>query len=325
MDQSNFRWLHKYRLRFGTPMNIGKALDVNSSFTVPIDIDKSVQSSKDKRNAYELTTHNISFTITKDNTKDPNKASIVIFNLDDDIVNYINNNIDNTLAVVLEAGYETSEIKTILKATVSKIIDKWDKGTRQTTLKCTDGGANTGEAVTSRSYPAGTSIKNVFNDLSKDLGTTVGRIEIDDGVSVFNAPVGFMGSTSSQLAKLADSINHNFSIQDGATYITPRTKRLSQTAAYLSDETGLKSAPEPLSQGEKKSKKNKTPSNGVSFDCQLDGSILPETTVYVKTRNYDGAYKVTKVIHKGEFEGDEWSTTVEAIKIDAVISSKAKK
>ncbi len=313
-----YRWLHKYRLRFGTPMNISKSLNENSSFTKPIDIDENIQQSKDKKNAYELTTHQISFTITKDNSKEPNKSSITIVNLDDDLVNYITNNIENTLAIVLEAGY-TGEIKTIFKGTVSKIIDKWSGNTRETLLKCTDGGANVKEAVTSRSYPAGTSVKKVIKDLSSDLGTNVGRIEIDSNLTTFNAPVAFIGSTANQLSKLTDSLKHNFSIQDGATYVTPREKRLPQISAYLSDETGLKTYPTPLSTGEKKNKKNKTPANGVSFECQIDGSILPESTVYVKSRDIDSAFKVTKVQHKGSYESDDWTTEIEAVKVDAVI------
>lgn len=318
-EQKLYRWLHAYRLRFGTPVNVASITNESSTFTTPIDLDKNIQTAKDKKNAYELTTHQISFTITKDNGKEPNSAEITIFNLDDDLVNYINNNIDHTLAIILEAGY-VGEIKTIFKGTVAKIVDKWDRGTRQTKLRCTDGGINVGEAMTSRSYPAGTPVKNVVRDLAGDLGTTVGAIEIDSQLTTFNSPVGFVGNTSSQIGKLADSINHNFSIQDGAIYVTPRDKRLPQQSAYLSDETGLKTDPEPLSQGNKKNKKNKTPTDGVGFTCQIDGSILPETTVYVKGRSFEGALKVTKVTHTGSFEESEWTTKVEAVKIDATIT-----
>lgn len=317
-EQRDYRWLHAYRLRFGTPVNIPNITNSNSTFTQPIDLDKNIQSAKDKRNAYELTTHQISFTIRKDASKDPNKAEITIVNLDDDIVNYINNNVEHTLAIILEAGY-VGELKTIFKGTVSRIGDQWKGNTRETKLMCTDGGVNVGESMTSRTYPAGTPVKNVVQDLVGDLGTTVGSIEIDSDVKTFNAPISFVGNTASQMGKITDSINHNFSIQDGAAYVTPRDKRFPQQSAYLSDETGLKTSPQPLSQGNKKSKKNKTPKDGVSFDCQLDGSILPESTVYVKDKSYEGALKVTKVTHTGSFEEKEWTTKVQAIKIDAVI------
>lgn len=318
-DERNPRFLYDYKLRFGTPLNLTKVLNESSSFTQPLDLDKNVQSSKDKNNAYELTTHQISFTINKDSGKDPNKAEIKIYNLDDNLVNYASNNVNNTLAVVFEAGY-VGELKTIFKGTVAKVIDKWNGNTRETTLKCTDGGVNIKEAVTSRSYPAGTPVKNVVKDLAADLGTTIGAIEIDTDQTTFNSPISFMGSTSNQLAHLADSINHNYSIQDGAVYITPRSKKLPQQSAYLSDGTGLKSGPEPLTQGEKKNKKNKNPTDGFSLVCQLDGAILPESTIYVKARGYDGAFKVTKVTHTGNFEGNDWTTRVTAIKIDASIA-----
>lgn len=318
-EELPYRFGHVYSLRFGTPVNLSKMTNESSSFTSPIDLDKNLQNSKDKKNAYELTTHQISFTITKDSGKEPNKGEITIFNLSDDLVNYINNNIDHTLAIILEAGYK-DEVKTIFKGTVAKISDKWERGTRETKLRCTDGGVNMGESMTSRSYPAGTPVKNVITDLSKDLGTTLGVIEISSDLSTFNSPVGFVGNTASQLQKITESINHNFSIQDGAIYITPRDKKLPQQSAYLSDETGLKSSPEPLSQGSKKSKKNKTPSDGLGFSCQLDGSILPETTVYVKSKSYEGALKVTKVVHTGSFEESDWTTKIQAVKIDATIS-----
>lgn len=317
----NYRFLHQYRLRFGTGVPLSQNLSTNSSFTVPVDLDKNIQDSKGRTNAYELTTHQISFTIKKDNNKEPNSAEITIFNLDDNLVNYIKTNVENYLVIILEAGW-VGEVKTVFKGTVAKIIDKWERETRQTTLKCADGAVNVKEALTSRTYPAGTSYNQIFNDLAKDLGTPVGRIEIDSSVPTTTTPVSFVGGTSNQLGNLASGINHSYSIQDGSIYVLPNNKRFTQQSAYLSDETGLKQGPEPLSQGEKKSKKNKTPANGVSLECQLDGAIIPDSTIYVKARGYDGAFRVTKVTHKGSYEESEWTTRVEAVPIDATISKQ---
>lgn len=316
----NYRFLHQYRLRFGTGVPLSSNLSVNSSFTVPVDLDENVQSSQGRTNAYELTTHQISFTIKKDNNKEPNHSEITIVNLDDNLVNYITSNIENYLVIILEAGY-VGEVKTVFKGTVSKIVDKWRKETRETTLKCADAAINVKEAITSRTYPKGTPYINVINDLAKDLGTPIGRIEIDNSVPNLTGPMSLLGSTSNQLGNLTNSINHSYSIQDGSIYVLPKNKRLVQQSAYLSDSTGLKEGPEPLSQSEKKAKKNKTPANGVSLSCQLDGSIIPESTIYVKARGYDGAFRVTKVTHKGSYEESEWTTNVEAIPIDATIAN----
>lgn len=319
--EKNYRFLHKYRLRFGTPVNLQKNLSINSAFTLPVDLDENIQTSQGRGNAFELTTHQISFTIKKDNNKEPNSADISIYNLDDNLVNYIANNIENYLVIILEAGWEPNEIKTVFKGTVSKIIDKWKGETRNTTLKCSDGAMNVKEAVTSRTYPQSVSYKKVFTDLAADLGTPIGRIEVLPDVPNFTGSPAFLGGTSNQISNLADSINHSYSIQDGSIYILPKNKRLPQQSAYLSEETGLKEGPDPLSQSEKKSKKNKTPANGISLECQLDGAIIPESTIYVKARNYDGAFRVTKVTHKGSYEESEWTTSVEAIPIDATIAS----
>lgn len=316
----NYRFIHEYRLRFGTGVPLKDNLDTNSSFTIPIDLDSNIQSSQGRTNAYELTTHQISFTIKKDNTKDPNSSEITIYNLDDNLVNYISSNIENYLVIILEAGY-VGEVKTIFKGTVAKIRDRWKSETRQTTLKCADGAINIKEAVSSKTYSKGTPYTSVLTDLAKDLGTPIGRIEVDSAVPNLTASMSVVGGTSNQLSALTSSINHTYSIQDGSIYILPKDKRLIQQSAYLSYDTGLKEGPEPLSLSEKKSKKNKTPANGVSIECQLDGSILPESTIYVKARGYDGAFRVTKVTHKGSYEESEWTTSIEAIPIDATIIS----
>lgn len=318
----NSRWLHAYKLTFGSPIPLKDNLSSSSSsFGKPIDLDKSTQKSKNKANAYELTTHQITFKIVKDNSKEPNKCYVTVTNMSDDTVNYLSSNVKNQLAVIFEAGYIYGDpIKQIFKGTIEKVEDMWQGVNRETRLIFGDGSLNVTEAMSSRSYPKGTPTKTIFTDLTKDLGTTVGAIAIDSAASVTAGPVAFVGSTASNLKRLSDNINHNFSIQDGATYITPRTKRLPNISAYISSDTGMKGSPEPLTQKGKKAISNPTPEDGLKVLTQLDGSILPESTVWIKSKQYDSAFKVTKVEHSGDFEGDDWTTTIECLKIDAVIS-----
>jgi len=59
--------------------------------------------------------------------------------------------------------------------------------------------------------------------------------------------------------------------------------------------------------------------DGIRFKCLLDGGLTVGTTVWVKSRNYDSAFKISKVTHNGDYEGNNWVSEVEAVKVDAVI------
>lgn len=310
-------WNHAYRLTFGTSIPLNKLTNENGSFTKPIDIGANVSKVKNKANAYELTEHQLSFSISKDNNKEPNRAEITIVNASDNLVNYLTNNVKNSIAVVFDAGFEDQELKRLFSGTVHKVSDKKQGEDRNTRVTLKDGAVNVQESITSRSYPKGTKYATIMQDLSQDLGTPVGKISIQDNTTT-SSPMFFVGSTAKNMNNIAASINHNFSIQDGAVYVTSNTHRFKNSVLAVTSNTGLIGSPEPLSMSEKKSKKNKNPGEGIKFTMALEGSILPETTIYVKSDVYDGYFKVTKVTHSGSYEEDQWTTDVEAVYVDKV-------
>lgn len=321
------RFNHSYRLVIGIPSSAERKTNKNSKFTSSVDLDTSLQSSSSKTNAYELTTYQITFRIVKDNNTDPNKSSITIFNLKDDTVAYINNNIKNNLAIFLEVGYEGEQLVQVFKGTIQWISDTKDGATRRTELHCIDGGVNMMEAQTSRSYPKGTKYSTVVNDLVKDLGTPKGAIKISDDKTIPSS-IALTGNTSHNLEHITKSIDHTFSIQDGAAYVMPQSERLPANSAYISEETGLIGSPQPFHNDIKpakkttkktKSKKPKKPTDGVRFKCQINGTILPEKTVYLKSKNYDGAFKVISVSHEGDYEGNNWTSNVEAVSVSGIV------
>lgn len=317
---------HAYKLTIGIPSSSNSKLDKKtSSYKGAVDLDTSTQSSSSKTNAYELTTYQIMFSIKKDNNKEPNKSSITIVNLNDDTVNYINNNIKNNLAIILAVGYENEELIQVFKGTVQWISDTKDGTDRQTELHCLDGGINLMEARTSRSYPKGTKYSRVVNDLITDLGTTRGSVNITNDKTLPSS-IAISGNTGTNLNNITRSIDHNFSIQDGSAYVTPQDGRLPANSAYISSETGLIGSPQPFHNDikpakkvTKKTKKNKKPTDGVRFKCEINGSILPEKTIYLKSKNYDGAFKVVSVVHKGNYEGNDWTSEVEVVSVSAIV------
>ncbi|HCJ8179822.1 TPA: hypothetical protein NV830_001156 [Escherichia coli] len=318
-----------YKLLIGSATNTIQKRTKNSAFKSTVDLDTKLGTTeKSSSNLYLLQDHQITFSIKKDNNKDPNQAEIVVYNLSDDTVNYINRGIRNNLAVALAVGYEGEELVMIFKGTIQWVSDTFDSVDRKTTLHCLDGGINIAEARTSRSYPKGTKIKRVVTDLVKDLGTTEGNIHVDNDQTLSSATA-MCGNTSHYLEHICKSIDHNVSIQDGSVYVTPRSQMSSARSAYISPETGLIGSPEPFHNDikptkkvTKSSKKAKKPTDGVKFKCQMNGAILPEKTIWLKSRDYDGPFKVVSVSHNGDKEGKEWVTEVECVSVSEVMTKE---
>jgi hypothetical protein len=315
-----------YKLLIGTATDTSSKRTKNSSFKSTVDLDTKIASTtKSSSNLYLLTEHQIAFSVKKDNNKDPNQAEITVFNLSDDTVNYINRSIRNNLAVALAVGYEGQDLVMIFKGTVQWVSDTFNNTDRKTVLHCLDGGINIAEARTSRSYPKGTKVKKVVADLVKDLGTTEGNIHIDTDQTLSSSSA-MCGNTSHYLEHICRSIDHNVSIQDGSVYVTPRSQMSSARCAYISPETGLIGSPEPFHNDikptkkvTKSSKKAKKPTDGVKFKCEMNGAILPEKTVWLKSHDYDGGFKVVSVTHTGDREGKDWTTEVESVSVSAII------
>lgn len=318
-----------YKLLMGSATNTIQKRTKNSAFKSTVDLDTKLGTTeKSSSNLYLLQDHQITFSIKKDNNKDPNQAEIVVYNLSDDTVNYINRGIRNNLAVALAVGYEGEELVMVFKGTIQWVSDTFDSVDRKTTLHCLDGGINIAEARTSRSYPKGTKIKRVVTDLVKDLGTTEGNIHVDNDQTLSSATA-MCGNTSHYLEHICKSIDHNVSIQDGSVYVTPRSQMSSARSAYISPETGLIGSPEPFHNDikptkkvTKSSKKAKKPTDGVKFKCQMNGAILPEKTIWLKSRDYDGPFKVVSVSHNGDKEGKEWVTEVECVSVSEIMTKE---
>lgn len=308
-----------YSLVVGRPVYIGEK---------PTNIGKYA-STQDRGNAYKIEGLNIEFEIRKDKSKEPNKGYVTVYNLSDETVNYLDQNQRESLAVLFSAGYD-GDNKQIFSGTVEFMEDSWEGPTRKTKLILGDAVLNLTTATSSRSYRAGTPVDTIIQDLSSDLKLPVGRLVGSQGQTIQHS-MAFSGSTSQNLANLAKNTGANFSVQDGAVYWTKEGSRFSQVMFEISEETGLRGTPTPQNPeprkrrlakqaAHKKTVKTKTgeaklPTSaqlkedaGLIVETLLNGAILPESTIYLKSRAYTGFYKVIQVKHRGTLESGDWYT-----------------
>lgn len=313
----------KYRLTFGKPYPFtensfaavgGGELTVPLARATPEERRKNIdQYLSNETNVAIVEELNIEFDITKKFDASPNEAEIIIYNLSDSTAGYLEENTGQKVFIKLEAGYEDEEegIKTIFLGNVGPISETFDTEDRITKLYCTDGGEEMRNAMISRYYPKGTSYDAMVDDIIQVVGLPRGDIIPFGAPYTTKQGVYFVGKATDALKQIAENAGSFFTIQDLALTIVPEDKPVQRRCAYISPETGLIGSPSLIDESQTQGKKPDA-SKGIKFTCLLNGAIIPNEVVVLESRRYKGQYKVTKVRHFGEYEGDSWYTEVEA-------------
>ena len=312
----------KYRLIVGLPLSLGS------------DFNKQINDTKS--NAYVLTEHHLEFEILKSNDAQANKGYITITNASDDFVNYLQQNADNHLAAMLDAGYEDQGMTTLFMGGVSHFEDSWDGSLiiRKTKLTLGDGELALSVASTARAYKTGTKLNTILNDLLDDLSIPRGRVIPYDDSETLKFSKSFTGRAGDNLRMLGQATGRTFTVQDNSAYFTKVGYGLKQQVIELSAETGLIGIPTPRVMSAKqqfeiqkkidKTKKEELKAKyarkediGLVVESLLNGSLVPELTVYLKSRYITGFYKILEVSHTGSYESDgaDWKTELKLAEV----------
>ncbi len=274
--------------------------------------------------AYQIDEHNISFSISKSGeSTSPNNATITINNLSENLANYLYQNQNKSLTLILKAGYEDTVVKEIFRGTISGVTDTRRGNDRITRLSVSDGGFNMKETTTSRVYARGTRIDTIITDLMTDLGLSkdAGAIATFGSSVVTESTYSVYGTPTSELKRLGDRYKTAFSVQDQLINFVPVDARVAEQVAYVSEDTGLINSPQAINTSGASQQGDSVNNNpSIQFETLLNGDLLPNKTVYLKSNNYDLALKITKVTHTGEYEGTNWKTTVIGTEVPYVLS-----
>lgn len=308
--------LRTYTLLIGRPVYLGEK---------PTNIEHFIDN-KTNNDAYRISgSLNLEFDIKKDNSKEPNKGYVTVYNLSDETVSYLDANQRESIAIILYAGYNGDE-KMLFSGTVEFVEDRWNGAERVTKFILGDGTLNLATAKTARSYRKGTALDTVLNDLISDLQLPKGAIIPFGSGNTLQYSMAFSGNASENLNILAKNTGSTFSVQDGAVYWTKEGQRFKQTVFEISEETGMRGSPTPKNPEpakrrlEKKSKRKSKPKDtrktsaeikedaGLTVETLLNGAILPETSIYLKSKKYTGFYKVVYLKHKGQRASGDWVT-----------------
>lgn len=267
-------------------------------------------------NLHEL---RIEFSISKSVSSAANTADIKIFNLTESHRNSIGNEFDE---ITLEAGYIPpnggGNVGIIFKGAVRDVMHEKDqKGNIITTISCGDGDKALRKATISKSYPKGTPVKDVVEDLYKEMekqGVDKGEWKFPDKMTdkTFKRPYAACGSCAREMDTIGRGNGFYWSSQDQVVEIIPGDEFIGGVV-LLTPQTGLIGTPA-------------ITDNGVRVSALLNPEIRPNRRVQIESDTLsmnaaNGVYRVSDVTYSGnnmdgEFKVDISGEAVQGGKVD---------
>lgn len=259
----------------------------------------------------------VSFEIDKFSLNTSNKAKISVYNL----TQAHRQAIKRGFLITLKAGYKTVYDQLF----VGNILPLGLGSERHeadivTTFECGDGESSIILANLDKSYPAGVSKFSIVQDCAKAM-----HLENDtnpDGVNagitlgvlnsgVYNTGFTVRGSVADTLSKVLTPLGLEWSIQNGAINIIPKTGHNGQTAIVVSTETGMIGVPS-------------QDGDMMKFSSLLNPQLVPGALVNVKSKNTDvnGYYRIRKSHFEGDtHENNKWNVNCECVTMPNVVQS----
>lgn len=237
----------------------------------------------------------ISFNIAKGISSTQNDAEIRIWNLAESSRNALGKELDN---IRLEAGYLPplggGNVGIILEAQIRDVEHRREGADIVTTLTCGEGDAAFRAATISKTYPAGTKVETVVEDIYTELekeGVTRGEWKFPENMQPFKRPYTVCGGCKREMDTLSRGKDFYWSVQNGTMEIIPGDGFIGGVV-LLSPQTGLVDTPT-------------ITDNGVKATALLNPEIRPNRRVRIESQTLEmnaenGEYRVSECIYTGD-------------------------
>ncbi len=243
-------------------------------------------------NVHEL---KIGFSVSKTISSTANTAEIEIWNLNEGHRNALGKELDE---VTLEAGYMPplggDNVGVIFKGQMRDVEHRRDGPDIISKISCGDGDKAFRKATTSKSFPAGTPVKDVMEEIYSQLakeGVSKGEWKFPDDMKDFKRPYALCGACTREADRIGRGKGFYWSVQNGVMEIVPGDDSLSGTV-FLSSKTGLVETPT-------------ITDNGVKFQALLNPEVRPGRRVQIESETLEmngegGLYRVSQVTYEGD-------------------------
>lgn len=260
----------------------------------------------------------IAFNISKGISSSANTAEIEIWNLKESSRNSMGKEFDE---ITLEAGYMPPQggagnVGVIFKGNIRDVEHTRDGSNIITRISCGDGDKALRRATISKSYRKGTPVKEVVEDIYKELekqGVKRGEWKFPDSMEQsFKRPYATCGSCAREMDTLGRGRQFYWNIQNGTMEIIPGDGFIG-TIVSITPQSGMIGVPT-------------ITDNGVKVSALLNPEIRPNRRVQVESQVLEmnaanGVYRVSQCDYsgdnrEGEFRVDVTGESVQGGKVD---------
>jgi hypothetical protein len=234
----------------------------------------------------------INFDVPFDDDKEPNVATIQIFNLSDQTIH----GIKKGAPVILNAGYQ-NDAGSIFLGFVEKPTTQWQGVDKVTEIKAVDGSESWLRTTIKRTYKAGISGKAIISDLLGMTGLEIGSFNLPTD-RLYRGGKTINTTLSKAIAEVAKDCGAKTHVTRGKIFIRPKNE--GQTIGFVIDrEHGLIASPTPIEKEAGEGKNKKTVS-GWKVVSLLNHRISTDAIVEIKSKTANGTFRVEKGRHYGD-------------------------
>lgn len=256
------------------------------------------------------------FKVDKNEGKEPNKAKVEIYNLNEKSRNLIKKREEkDTLFIIINAGYLDGDGEELLfTGNVKTITHEITRPDIVTVIDAADGDKALFGTKASLSHGAGVKGSTILNQILRTMPLSNNLQTINIPSKAYANGFSFAGLAKDALTRVTKFLGLNWSIQNGEIRLIPFDGDDKTRAVSLSEATGLIGSPERLTGSTRKAKGlSKKDKPGWRFTSLLQPKINPTGKIVVQSREITepSTFTVFSVSHSGDTHGDEWTTITE--------------
>jgi len=251
----------------------------------------------------------VEFEVTKTTEREPNKATVKIYNLTPNRRDSLQE-LDNPQLQII-AGYRNLT-DTIFVGDARDIWTYRDGVDRITEIESEDGGTAYRTATIQQSFAAGISVANVITACAAAMGVGIGntasvaaRAELETGGSIYPTGTTLSGVAWRQLNRVCTSAGLRWSVQNGVLQLRARGRAAEVRAIRLTPATGLIGSP---TRGKRDERTGRVTYGAKS---QLIRGIYPGRAIVIQSSETAGNFLCKRARYSGSTTGDDWSIETE--------------
>lgn len=261
--------------------------------------------------ALVITDLRVRFEITKDLFGYPNLGDIQIFNLSRDKVTAISQ--EFTL-IELQVGYGGG-LDTVFRGDIRNIVNRREGVDTITQFYAGDGERATRDARISKTYAAGTSIKQIVKEIAETFKIPTAKLDGLNTTRTNQRGQTIASASKDAMDKLADDYKFHWSIQDGELVTQDRESYDKDNTVFnINRSTGMIGSPTITELGaDVRTLMNPrlNPYRAVQIttpDAEINvGNLFFRTKVPTLGT---GLFRINKVIHTGDTRGNDWTSAI---------------